>query len=183
MSAGIVVNPTFAPTLRLSVDYTRIAKTDNVTAVNLNQNNINLEDQIAGLITRGPVEGKSCTPVCPITGFDGAYRNAVRALTRSYDLSVDYAQPAGWLGTFSIAATGTRLMQAGIQTAPALPLSERVRTVGVPRWQALTTMSWEKGALSASWTTQYLDSYWASLVARITLRWVLRACLRRPITT
>ena len=160
LSAGFVLNPTFVPALRVSADWTRISKQDNITTIAFSQNNLNQEDLLPGVFTRGPVEGRSCTPVCPITGFNGAFINAVRAETESYDFSVDYVQSTRSLGTFSFAATGTRLLHNQVQTAPTLPALERVGVQGMPDWQGVATFDWRKGRFSAGWTTQYLDAIW-----------------------
>lgn len=162
-SAGVILTPRAAPAFRLSFDWTKITKTNNITAVLFNQAAINAEGTLPGLITRGPANGKTCTPACPIIGFDGRYLNATRGESESYDIGLDYEHATDNLGTFGLQLAGTRLSTNTLQLTAALPAEERAGTYYSPEWSANGSVSWRWRAFDIQWDTQYLDAYWINI--------------------
>jgi iron complex outermembrane receptor protein len=172
-SAGFVVNPSEIPNLRVSVDWTRINKVDNITTLPFNQTNILNEAVVADLVVRGPVPANDPYGVGRIVGFNAALRNIAAAKIEAYDFAVDYAKEvAGW-GEFGFTGIATRLMHVQTQLVETSPVIENVgvgtaqvstgNTGGGLRWKANATLSWKRGDWAAGWTARYFDSYFLNL--------------------
>jgi hypothetical protein len=162
VSSGVVLTPVFAPSLRLSVDWTRINKKNDITSVSLQQAQaaINSELSIPGIITRAaPVPGDPFG-IGPITGINGALFNASRAKLVSYDLSASYLLTTASHGSWSLAAAATRLVHNDVQFSQGTSGIEQGDTQLSPAWNGNASVAWNYVRVGLTWTSRYLDSYW-----------------------
>jgi iron complex outermembrane receptor protein len=157
-------NPNLKPeslgSLRVSVDWAKITRRDNITSILFSQDYLNQEEFLPGIVTRAPASANDPFGVGPISGFNGALVNALSAETESYDLSVDFEipMPAGHELRFS--ASGTRLMHKLRQLTALAPEQESVGLVDAPEWAGLASLSWTRLGYNATWTARYTDTYW-----------------------
>lgn len=159
-SAGLVFTPRFAPGLRLSADWTRIEKTDNVGVLFLTQANLDLEQLVPGFVTRdtNPATFGSFG-VGPIIELDQRLRNIARTEIEAYDFSADYTWASARLGEFRLLSAATHFVRNEAQAVPQAPLVDSAGTISGLQWRGNATLSWEYGNWSAAWTTRYFDSY------------------------
>jgi iron complex outermembrane recepter protein len=163
-SLGVIVSPAQVDNLRVSVDWTRIEKTDNITPIQVGQDVIEDEENLPGVIERGLVPDRpelTCDPVCPITRFNTHARNNARAEYESLDFSLDYRLSAGRVGEFGLLATGTRLLHSKSQFTSLTSFVEDAGYRAAPSWSAVASLEWVwRQSLSVLWTSRYVDSYW-----------------------
>lgn len=163
-SAGVILTPRAIPGLRVSIDWTRITKEDNITSVFLNQDVINNEEFLSVLFTREPAIPGDGFDVGPISGFNSAFLNATRAETESLDFSIDYSMQTERAGTWGVQLLGTRLVHNRVQVLPGTPLDERAGSFGSPAWSANATLKWQiHGNWDVAWSTRFLDGYWLNI--------------------
>ncbi len=159
-SAGIVLTPDMLPGFRLSVDYTRIEKTDEITLLD-NQTIVDLEDEFPGRVLRHPL-----TPEDEVAGFTvGVIRalsfgnvNLANSLTEAFDVQADY----GWSTRFGdFAANVIATVQPRYRQQATLD-SETLDTVGYSdgplKWRINAGVQWARGPLSLGWNMQYYDA-------------------------
>jgi hypothetical protein len=164
-SAGVVFTPRFLDGLRLSMDWTKIRKKDNISAVASIQSAFLLEQFVPDLITRAPVTPENDPHnygVGPVTGFDTRLRNLASALSESYDFSVNYVISLQALGRLSLSTAATRLVHNEQQVTVIAPTIENAGTQASPSWNANAVIGWDKGSWSAIWTSRYWGRYWLS---------------------
>jgi iron complex outermembrane receptor protein len=162
LSYGVVFSPTVIDGMRISVDRTRIRKRDNITQISFDQEGIDSELLVPGLITRGQPTANDPFGVGPITGFNQSYVNVLRAESDSYDFAVDYQRATQKFGTWFFAAAGTKLMRNELQVAPLAPTQEHSGTFSSPAWMANASITWSRRTWEVSWITHYIDSFWVN---------------------
>lgn len=159
-SAGMIIAPPWLPGLRVSFDWTKIEKRDNIISLGLDQDTINNEDRLPGVIIRELPPPGDPYGVGRIVELDGRYRNGTWAKSESYDFSIEYEYPTEGLGTWTFHGAATKLLHSVQQAVPFFPPTEYAGTFAAPEWSANATLAWNRGPLGASWTTRYLDDYW-----------------------
>ncbi len=159
-SGGIILTPQSVPGLRLSVDYTRIDKTDEVTAL-ANQSYLDLEDSFPGYVVRNPL-----TPQDEALGYTGGTIrelntgnvNIAHSLVEAYDFQVDYAWDTR-LGEFAAHAIATCQTSLRQQATPGAQEFDKVGYGDGPlKWRLNAGLRWNLGALSVGWNMQYYDA-------------------------
>ena len=162
-SAGLIVTPHFVPDLRMSLDYTRIRKRDNIanfTAETGFQGIINSELLFPGHVIRGAVTPGDPFGVGQITGIDLSLTNLARTDVSAFDLALDYREATDRLGTFDFFLSGTRQTHYETQTNSASPLLENVSIGSFPlKTRASAGVSWTMHAVTLSWNSTYYGSY------------------------
>jgi len=160
-AAGIVYTPRFWPGLRVSVDYTKIEKSDEIAFLT-EQQLLDFEDSLpSGTILREPL-----TPADRAAGYTGGaitqirnvYYNFSRREVEAVDFQVDYTRQATF-GEFRgyAVATWNRLF-AG-QVVPSDELNNQVGYLGSPlKWKGNAGLDWTRGRWSAGWNAQYYDA-------------------------
>lgn len=160
LSAGIVYTPGSLPGLRLSVDYTRIKKRDEISELT-QQNIVDLEDEFPGRVVRDPA-----SPLDPpgyagqITSIDTSALNIAASRVEAYDFQVDYDWNLGDKGdvrVYAVATLQTALERKVLSDSPGIdrvgfsdgPL-ERKGNIGVV---------WNMGAYSIAANTQLYGRY------------------------
>jgi outer membrane receptor protein involved in Fe transport len=166
-SGGVILTPRFLPGFRLSVDYTRINKTDEITSLSFQQM-LDFEDQIPGYIARAPL-----TPADQALGYTGGVVtmlsirsiNFARREVEAFDVQADYTRKTtiGEFRAYSIATFNRRF--AG-QVVPSAPILNEVGYNSSPlKWRGNAGLDWSRGSWSAGWNAQY---YSAQSLYRIT---------------
>jgi len=155
-SLGLVLTPQISPGLRISVDYTDIRKTNEVTTLPLNYF-IDNEALFPGRVIRAPGSGGQPGP---ITQIDSTSINLASTHLQAVDVQAEYAITNHILGhlRFYAAATYTKELSRRVQaTDPAVNRSGL--SDGPLKWRGNVGLDWSKNAWSAGWNAQYYDSY------------------------
>lgn len=168
-SAGAIFKPTFVTGLRLSVDYTRIEKTDNITILS-GQQILDNEALFASRVTRGPVPPGDPFGVGPVTIIDMTAMNIARAEVEAFDVTLDYRHENS-LGTFDFYGVATWQPHFRTQLLPTVGLVENAGvTSNFPlKFKGNVGLTWKRGRWSAGWSMRYFDSYIVSTNAGVQL--------------
>jgi hypothetical protein len=156
-SAGIIFAPPAVEGLRVSVDWTRIRKRDNVAVFPFAQDTFNNELRLPGIITRGPASGGF--EVGPVTGFNGRSTNIARQTVEAYDFAADYRLDTASWGTFALSTLATRNVHNQTQASIGFSPIEGVGLIGAIPWQATASVVWEFRNVDLQWSTRWYDSY------------------------
>lgn len=164
-SAGVIFTPHALPGLRVSLDYTKIEKSDNIATPTVDT----LIAYFPERITRGAnLPGDPAGWAGPITAIDATLINVAKAEVEAYDLQLDYEfQTAfGRFLPFVYGSYQTHFLQ---QFLPDGPVTEYVGvTSSNPlKLKGNVGLNWSHGAWSAGWTARYFDSYTAGLTATV----------------
>lgn len=159
-SAGFILSPQFLPSLRFSLDWTRIKKDNNIVPVLPIQQTINDEALLPGVITRAEAAPGDTFGVGRIVSLDLSNRNATRGNSESYDFSVEYAWSGIGPGTWEISGSATRLAHNRLQQTAGGPLLDRAGTIVSPNWGGNMALTWQWKGFSVAATGRFLDSYW-----------------------
>lgn len=156
-SLGLVLTPRRLPGLRVSVDYTDIRKSNEVSTMPL-QYFIDNEAAFPGRVVRGP--GSGGQPGA-ITQVDGTSLNLARTRLKAFDLQADYVTTNETWGRlrFYAVATYTKALSRGVQASgPAVNRSGF--SDGPLKWRGNFGIDWSgTDTWSAGWNAQYYDSY------------------------
>lgn len=163
-STGVVYEPVFASGLRLSLDYTRIKKTNAITTLTAQQI-INNELTLPGRVERAAAPPGDPYGVGPITLINNTLINLASAEVEAYDLAADYAVKTGsdlTLGLFGVATWTTHYRTQVLASDPV------VDSVGITRnfplkFKANAGLTWQYRHLKGGWTTRYFNSYQVAL--------------------
>lgn len=161
-SIGLVFTPRLLDGFRMSVDYTRIDKRDEIRSVpGGNQGVVNNEDLLQSRITRGQPEPGDPFGVGPIVRVDATLINLARTSVRAFDVSLDQHASLGRLGSIDVFAFGTWHTHYRTQLLPNSPVVENVgSTSAFPlKFRGSAGVSWRKGPWAAGWSARYFDSY------------------------
>jgi iron complex outermembrane recepter protein len=165
-SAGLIYTPRFLQGLRISLDYTKIEKEDNISAFISAQTIVNNESLLPDRVTRGPATGTST--VGPILAVDTTALNLARAEIEAFDASVDFRLAAGSWGTVDLYTSATWQPHYRTQAIPGAPFFENAgiaNTLGttnaiVPLKLKLSGgAAWTYANWVVGWNTRYFDSY------------------------
>ena len=159
---GIVIQPSFAEGLTLSVDYYDIELDDAIqffTAQTIVDKCYDLPrpNQFCPLISRDPTDGT-------IDFFQQFAVNVASYTTSGYDFSARYSfdpKDLGWtstdIGSFNISLVGTKLEDLTfVELADAEP-DEDLGEPGAPEWQAVFDLTWNYKQLSLNYGFSYFD--------------------------
>jgi len=162
-SAGVVVTPRFAPRLRLSVDYTRIEKTDEIATLSF-ASMIDRENAFPGRVVRAPL-----TPADQALGYTGGLitqvdtssANLARKIVEAWDVQADYTWKIAGLGQFQAYAVATYQPRLDSQLVAGTPWIDNIGfAFGTLKYRGNGGLNWSRGAWSAGWNTQYYHSHY-----------------------
>ena len=158
LSAGVILTP--LPGFRLSADYLRLRKTDEIGAIP-QQFLINNPDLFPGRVVRAPRD-----PLDPpgylgrITSIDLTPVNLFRSLTQAVDFQVDYEFDTKSFGKFHLYALATWQPDSSRQLLVTAPAANFVGNADGPlKWQGNGGVNWTHGKLSIQWNTQFYNGY------------------------
>lgn len=162
ISAGVVLTPKLAPGLRVSLDYVRTKKTDEIVQVT-GQDAVNVEDLFPGILTRGAVPAGDPFGVGPITSVSAKVQNLSRTEVESYDAAVGYTWDKSRYGSIEFFAQSTWLVHLRRQVHPQAPITENagknLSSVALPKFKATAGFIWQRGPWSAGWSTRFVDGF------------------------
>jgi outer membrane receptor protein involved in Fe transport len=159
LSAGVVLTPRVIPDLRVSVDWTKIRKHDNILSLGLDQDTVNLEDKLGGLITRAAPIAQDPYGVGKIIAIDGRYRNLARAISESIDFALSYELVTTKSGNLLFDLNATRLIRNVRQFSPTSPQLEYAGTDLSPTMAANGSVTWTHNILALTLNARFLDSH------------------------
>jgi iron complex outermembrane recepter protein len=159
-SAGVILTPPFVKGLRLSVDWVRITKENNITTLPLQQM-VENESVFPHRITRGPVPANDAFGVGPITLVDLSSINLLRSFVEAYDVNVSYRRETQRFGTFEASALATLSEHYIRQTALGQPEIDFVNfsTLGPLRRSGHASLTWDYNRWTAGWAVRYIGEY------------------------
>lgn len=161
-SAGVVLTPEFLPGFRLSVDYTRIRKTNEIVNADF-QLFLDREDEAySSRVLRDPL-----TPEDEILNYTGGriselyvgYVNIARSGLEAYDVQTDYTWNTAF-GAFTanaIASYQPHLVQQVLDSSDELDRAGY--SGGALKLRGNAGLTWTLGSWSAGWNMQYFDAY------------------------
>lgn len=160
-SAGFIYTPRYWSGFRLSVDYTKIEKTDEITFLT-DQQLIDYEDSLAtGSIVRAPLTAADAAAGYTggvITAMTNLARNIARREVEAIDFQADYNRKTV-MGEFSIYAVATWNRRFASRVVPSDALLNQVGYLSSPlRWKGNAGFNWNLGSWKAGWNAQYYDS-------------------------
>jgi len=171
-STGLVLTPEFLPNFRLSADWNRIEKRDNIANTGASLLLLYEDLMPAGTIIRSTPAAGDPFPVGPVQFINTAPVNFARAMVESYDFQLDYSHETATAGRFDFFATATRTMHYRTQATPIAPVLENVgytslgsaanvtSVVVYPmKWRANFNLTWRKGPWSLGWATRYIHHH------------------------
>lgn len=162
-SVGFVFIPHTLSSARLSIDYTRITKTNDITALSYQQI-LDNESFLPGRVVRGPkLPTDPPSWAGPITLIDDTNVNIATAEVDAYDMQLDYHKETDRFGTFGFFALATWEPHYKTQLAPSLPVVENVGievSDSIPvKIKANAGLTWDYRHCTLGWNARYFDSY------------------------
>ena len=155
-SMGLILTPRIMPGLRLSVDYTDIRKTDEVSKLPLSFF-IDNEAAFPGRVVRGP--GSGGQPGA-ITQIDSTLFNLASTRLRAFDFQAEYTIPNEALGQWRLHAAATHTKELSRTVLAGTPAVDRAGFSDGPlKWRGNIGVDWNSNAWSAGWNVQYYGSY------------------------
>ncbi|WP_159105869.1 TonB-dependent receptor domain-containing protein [Ideonella sp. B508-1] len=155
-SLGLILTPQVAPGLRVSVDYTDIRKSNEVSSLPLSYF-VDNEASFPGRVVRGPGSGGQPGP---ITQIDSTLFNIASTRLKALDLQAEYATYDLAWGYLRFYAAATHTMSLSRKVLATDPAVDRAGFSDGPlKWRANFGIDWHKNAWSAGWNAQYYDSY------------------------
>jgi iron complex outermembrane receptor protein len=163
LSAGVVLTPW--DRLRLSIDYTRIDKRQEIVSFHNGDMTYFLrnETQYPGRVTRAPLsdadraKGYSAGVV---TLIDTTSSNIGRTFVEAVDIQGDYTIPTARLGEFRLHASATWQPHLRRRTTPESPVVDYVGYADGPlAVRANGGADWSKGATTVGFNVSVHDSY------------------------
>ncbi len=160
-SAGIIFTPDFLPGLRLTADYTRIRKADEIANI-ARQTLFDLEDRFPGRIVRAELTAADQAQDYTggeIQSIDAGRVNLAHSELEACDIQIDYRWDTAY-GMFRANVIATYTSHLKLQVLEGSPARDWVGFTGGPlQWRGNGGLSWDRGAWAASWNMQYYDSY------------------------
>jgi iron complex outermembrane recepter protein len=165
-TAGAVFAPRWIEGLRLSVDYLRLKKKDNIFGISNQQLHDN-EAIFPNRIVRGPnLPGDPAGWAGPIIFRDWSLMNIATAEFESIDVQADYTWITNTMGRVEFYALAAWNTKFDTQLLPTVP---RVQNIGIPisqssplRFRANGGIKWVVGSWSAGLAANYYSSYFVA---------------------
>lgn len=160
LALGLIFTPRFLPGLRLSVDYTRVKKSDEI--ISPSPETIAAHPGLfAGRIERGPnLPGDPEGWPGPITRLDATLVNIASSRVQAFDFQADYDFQTERFGNFRFFGVATLQTEYHRTIVPTVLSYDAVGFYDGPlRWTGNTGLHWSIGAWEIMWNSQYFHSY------------------------
>lgn len=177
-SFGAILEPTWTPGLRVSIDWTRIVTRNayyQPTALLIAGSSATGQAAFEAYLRRYPdrvVRGPASDgyAVGPITGINISTANFGRLSSDSLDATLTYSRPA-FGGDVEVSATGTWLLKLGQQQFDGSPVIETQGVAtsafssGLPvsgglAFKGTAGLMWSNDRINVGWRARYFDSYY-----------------------
>jgi len=163
LNIGLVWTPHFLPGLRLSADWYKIEKNNNLTSLDA-QAILDQEDLFPGRVIRHTPASGDPYGVGEIIQVNTYMMNMLKMETSGLDVGAHYLMDTDAWGSFDLGMNATFTEYYREQTAINTPL---VDWVSVPSHNSTTpidtrlnaSLIWNREHWSAGWAAQYYDSY------------------------
>jgi outer membrane receptor protein involved in Fe transport len=165
LSFGLVLTPPREAGLRLSLDYTRIDKRNEISDVYSGKPGYFLANEAAfpDRVSRLPLTASDAAAgytVGVVTKIDTTYFNVGRTRIDAVDLKIDYRWPTDSLGEFTFHSALSWQPRYTRVEAPGQPVLDYVSTPdGALRWRGNGALGWAKGDFAVVLTGQYYGGY------------------------
>jgi outer membrane receptor protein involved in Fe transport len=159
-SAGLILTPRFLPGLRLSADYTRIRKSDEIAFIS-EQDLLDLESSFPERVVRAPpIPGDPPSWAGPVLTLDVSNLNIARSRVSAWDYQADYDVKTRRLGNFHFYAIATHQTEFKRQLTSNAPVFDTVDFRDGPlAWRGNGGIDWSSGPVQLGWNIQYYNSY------------------------
>jgi iron complex outermembrane recepter protein len=157
VSAGVILTPRSVPGLRVSLDWLRLRKSDNIGFATFSQ--IYLDAGLEGLFVRGAPRNDGYA-AGPIVAFDGRPINFSHYEVEALDFAGEYRLPSASLGELTFTASATRNLHSRQQLVATLPVEEFAGVNAVAKLRINASVDWQRGPWGAGWTSRYTSPYW-----------------------
>ena len=160
LSVGLIFAPKSIDGLRLSVDYTKISKTDEIGNIST-QELVDRETEFQDRIVRAPLEPDAPANFTagPITSLDVSLINIAATEVETIDFQLDYdfdIQSVGEFRIFSVATYFASFKQKFLDTDEFL---DAIGFAEAPNdWGITTGLEYEAGPVRANWFARYYSS-------------------------
>lgn len=156
-SVGIVWEPRKVPGLRVSADYSRIKKRDNIATLSV-QNVINFEDYLPGRVVRDRPAAGDPFAAGPILSVDARSMNLNRAVTASFDGGISYSRHTRGYGIWNFWSQATSWQHYQLQPTFNAPLVEYIGTPGYVKFKASGGLNWDYNQWTLGWSVRHVGS-------------------------
>ena len=166
-TAGVVLQPGFAPRLTLTADWYNIRISNAISTATARQlamlcvDQQTLNNPYCGLVTRS--DGSSA-PAGYITGFSTMPLNVASFRTAGLDVALDYTIPTARAGTFGIHAKGNYLDKLSFVPVPGAAAVDEAYVGGSwnapyvsPKYQVTADLGWTKGPATVNYRISYFS--------------------------
>lgn len=160
LSIGAIYEPRWLEGLRISVDWTRIEKSNAIipgisffNAAEVAAVILNRPDRI----DREPVAPSDPFDVGPIIGLNTASINLAEEEVQAIDYSVDYTRDTDQYGQFTFRADLTHNLKADRIVVPGADAVDRVGTDVLVKFRGTASLEWNYDNWTVQWATQYVD--------------------------
>lgn len=160
-SAGLIYSPKKIPDFRLSIDYTRIEKSDNIRSLSLSDL-IAFEEYLPGSITRGPnLPGDAPGWAGPVTSAARGSSNIAGALVEAIDAQLDYSIQDPVYGSLDLSAIVTWQPKFQQQVTPAAPVEEfeGISPAGPVTLRGNYSIVWSRASWTVGISGRYYNAY------------------------
>ncbi len=160
LTFGAIFTPSFMPGLRLSVDYTKLKKQNEIQRFYLDFF-LDNEDSFPGRITRGdPLPGDPPGTPGPVIAADWSPVNVGEARFESIDFQIDYDVETTEMGRFHVYGVASHAIKLDRKIIPDADYIPYVGySDGSLKWRGNIGLDWSKGPLRLGWNMQYYASY------------------------
>jgi outer membrane receptor protein involved in Fe transport len=161
ITAGVILQPSFAPNLILSADYYDVKIEDAVgsptvtTIANLCVDTPTIENDFCALLTRRP--GTSLQNPGTISSFVRQPLNVAYFSTKGIDFSAQYRIPTDKMGLFRFSMVGNWLDSLITTSVPGAAPVENAGTEGVPKWQVNFDLNWTYKSFNLNYGFNYFS--------------------------
>ncbi len=163
-SIGLIWTPRFLNGARLSADYVRIEKTDEISsAFAVVETLLASEDDFPDRVVRGaltPEDQALGYTAGPVIGLDLTLTNIASKTVEAIDFQADYSWETDTLGSFYWRLVATRQLAADQQILPGAAVDSLIGYLnGSIEWRGNIGLEWSRDKLSVGWNSRYHSSY------------------------
>ena len=163
LSLGVVLTPSILSGFRVSFDYTRIDKTNEIARAISPSNIFDFEEQFPERVTRRELTQQDIDAGFTggeVTFLDFSRINIASSTLEAYDFQVNYDWRSDRFGNFGLYAVATYQPTLSSEVLPGSGEVDRAGFANGPlEWRGNVGLNWDRGPWSAGWNAQYFDDY------------------------